>query len=94
MNGPALQIEAHTATGDVLDDINLVVVSDAFPAARHAEQGLVRQAVLEPVHETGDGLGLVAGRPIVGLELEWARSVGHEVFAATRLQSGLGRATG
>ena len=32
----------------------------------------------EPFHEARDGLRLVTRWLVVGLELEWARSVGHE----------------
>jgi hypothetical protein len=40
-----------------------------LPRARHAEQGLLREAAAEPVDEAGDRLRLVAGRRVVSDEL-------------------------
>ena len=55
-----------------------LAIVKVLPEPVTPEQGLVRQAVLEAVDELCDGLGLVAGRLIIGLELKWTRSVGHE----------------
>jgi hypothetical protein len=61
----------------VLDDIDLVVVSDAFPATRDTQQRLVRQAVAQPFDQARDRLGLVARRQVARLQLKGAGKVGH-----------------
>ncbi len=61
----------------VLNDIDLIVVSDALAASRHSQQRLVRQAVAQPFDQACDRLGLVARRLVARLQLKSARSVGH-----------------
>ena len=61
----------------VLDDIDLIVVSNALPATRHSQQRLVRQAVAQPFDQARDRLGLVARRLVARLQLKSAGNVGH-----------------
>ncbi|MDH4313021.1 MAG: hypothetical protein OEW57_15455, partial [Gammaproteobacteria bacterium] len=61
----------------VLDDIDLIVVSDALAAPGDSQQRLVRQAVAQPFDQARDRLGLVARRQVARLQLESARNVGH-----------------
>jgi hypothetical protein len=61
----------------MLDDIDLIVVSNTLPATRHSEQRLVRQAIAQPFDEARDRLGLVTRRLVARLQLESTGKVGH-----------------
>ena len=56
--------------GRPLNGANDVGDGEGLSGPGHPEQGLVREAVSEAVHQGGDGRPLVARRPEIGFELE------------------------
>src|SRR5213082_2460491 len=69
------QARANLA-GDALSDQKWIVMPYALSAARHAEQRLVRQPLVQALDELLDGLGLIARGREISFELE--RSLLHE----------------
>jgi hypothetical protein len=57
-------------TTNAFSDEERLVVTDALPASRDPEQGLVRQSLVESFDELLDCLGLVPGGRVVRFELK------------------------
>ena len=54
----------------LLYDVQRVVITDALPASRHAEQCLMRQPRFEPLDQVLDRLRLIARRLIICLQFK------------------------